>query len=250
MLLRLKRSARRLVFRVGLGPMGRRLRHLLPSRALRRDRLDNEHLRLVLVSVLATDSNFVDIGANVGSVLDDVLRLSPGGEHYAFEPIPSLANELQMRFPTVSVCALALSDTPGRREFTYVKSRPGYSGFRVRTYTGAEDLEKIQVDVGRLDDVLPPEYRPALIKIDVEGAELEVLRGARKTIERHKPVVVFEHGRGAAGHYGTRPEHVFDLLSGELGLRLFDLDGGGPYDRDAFVASFEGGRRWNYLARD
>ena len=63
-------------------------------------------------------------------------------------------------------------------------------------------------------------------------------------------MVVFEHGRGAAGHYGTRPEHVFDLLSGELGLRLFDLDGGGPYDRDAFVASFEGGRRWNYLARD
>jgi FkbM family methyltransferase len=185
----------------------------------------------------------------MGAMLDDVIRLAPEGSHYAFEPIPSLAGELQTRFPTVSVHALALSDASGRREFTFVKSRPGYSGFRERTYPGAEDLEKIQVDSARLDDVLPPGYEPALIKIDVEGAELEVLRGARKTLERHKPVVVFEHGAGAAVHYGTRPEHLFDLLVDELGLRLFDLDGGGPYDRKAFVASFESGRRWNYLAR-
>jgi FkbM family methyltransferase len=249
MLLRLKRSARRLALQVGLGPAARRLRHRFPSPAMRRDRRDTEHLRLVLVSVLSPHSNYIDVGANVGSVLDDVVRLAPQGNHHAFEPIRSLAAQLQERFPTVSVHTLALSDVPGKREFTFVKSRPGYSGFRERTYPGAEDIEKIQVDAARLDDVLPSDYEPALIKIDVEGAELEVLRGARRTLERHKPVVVFEHGREGAVHYDTRPEDVFDLLVRELGLRLFDLDGGGPYDRDSFVAAFEGGRRWNYVAR-
>jgi hypothetical protein len=60
--------------------------------------------------------------------------------------------------------------------------------------------------------------------------------------------VIFEHGRGAADHYGTRPERIFDLLSG-CGLTIFDLDGNGPYTLDDFTATFEAGRRWNFVAR-
>jgi hypothetical protein len=51
-----------------------------------------------------------------------------------------------------------------------------------------------------------------MIKIDVEGAELLLIRGARETIAKNKPVIVFEHGLGGADSYGHTPEQVFDLL--------------------------------------
>jgi hypothetical protein len=54
----------------------------------------------------------------------------------------------------------------------------------------------------------------------VEGAELQVLKGAVKTIRRNKPVVVFEHGLGASDHYGTTPEDVHDLLVKDCGLHV------------------------------
>ncbi len=74
-----------------------------------------------------------------------------------------------------------------------------------------------------------------MIKIDVEGAEREVLEGAIETIVRYKPTVVFEHGKGAAPHYATGPRDVYALLCAQAGLRIFDLDGQGPFD----LAEFE-----------
>src|SRR5262249_26220258 len=61
-----------------------------------------------------------------------------------------------------------------------------------------------------------------LIKIDVEGAELQVLAGSIKTLSRDKPIIVFEHGLGAAEYYNTRPEQVFELLS-SCGLCISSL---------------------------
>ncbi len=76
-----------------------------------------------------------------------------------------------------------------------------------------------------LDNIVDPADVVDFIKIDVEGAELEVLRGGIETIKRSKPVIVFEHGLGAADCYGTRPEEDYALLCGECGLRLSLLDG-------------------------
>ena len=84
------------------------------------------------------------------------------------------------------------------------------------------------------------------MKIDVEGAELLVMRGAAETLGRHKPFVIFEHGIGGADLYGSKPGEVFDLLS-DAGLRIFDLEGDGPYTRDGFEAVFTE-PIWNFLA--
>ena len=89
---------------------------------------------------------------------------------------------------------------------------------------------------------------PSFIKIDVEGAERLVLEGAMHTISRYQPTVVFEHGRGAANHYDTGPEQIFALLSGQAGLRIFDLDGRGPYTEADLVETFDRGLSWNFLA--
>jgi hypothetical protein len=111
-------------------------------------------------------------------------------------------------------------------------------------------VEQLTVRVERLDDALPEGLVPALIKIDVEGAEEQVLTGALETLRRHRPVVVLEHGNRAA-EYGTRPDSIFALLCDEAGLRIFDMDGAGPYTLEQFraVASPPAATRWNFFAR-
>jgi FkbM family methyltransferase len=247
---------------VNSGALGRRaLRRLAASRAgpplvalrrmlkpeLRRDRRDNEHLRLLLALTMAADANCVDVGSHLGEALREMLRVAPHGRHIAFEPLPEFSARLAKEFPGVDVRPVALSDHRGQASFTHVRTRPGYSGFKRRPYPAAEETETITVAVDTLDEALPPEYRPALIKIDVEGAEREVLEGGMRTIATYKPTLVFEHGDAAAA-YGTAPATIFELVCDEAGLRIFDLDGNGPYSREAFSETCERGEYWNFVA--
>jgi hypothetical protein len=75
-----------------------------------------------------------------------------------------------------------------------------------------------------------------------------VVRGALRTLREHKPLVVFEHGLGSANAYGTEPDDLHRLLVEEAGLRIFDLDGGGPYDREEFHRAFYAFERVNWVA--
>ena len=232
-----------------LRPVYRRYKELR-SPLIRRAQSDDRHLRLLLAFALRHDSCCIDVGANKGDVLREIVRCAPDGRHLAFEPIPDLAAELRRRFPAVTVHEVALADERGTSEFVHVTSAPAMSGLRERSYGRPVDLERIQVAVERLDDLVPDDLAPDLIKIDVEGAELGVLRGAMTTITEHRPIVVFEHGAGGADHYGTTPADVHGLLVGEAGLSLFDLDGNGPYTlREFSETSTRPGGRWNWVAR-
>jgi FkbM family methyltransferase len=226
-----------------------RLRSLraLPNPALRRDLRDHAVLRLIFATALRADAHVIDVGANRGSVLADLVLLTPDGRQMAFEPIPSLASTLGAAFPGVEVEELALSDRAGTSTFAHVVSADGYSGLRRRTLPQGAVVEEISVRTARLDDVLADDFVPALVKIDVEGAELQVLRGARETLARHRPAVIFEHGQGAADAYGTTSGEVWDLFA-DCGQRIFDLAGVGPYSRDQFAAAFPK-PIWNWLAR-
>jgi FkbM family methyltransferase len=218
------------------------------SATARREARDEERLRVLLAFVLDEDSNCIDVGAHRGGVLEHIVRLAPRGRHVAFEPLPELCAQLRARFPGVDVRESALSNERGERTFVFVQNHPALSGFRRRDYPSTPVVREISVDVERLDDALPDDYVPALIKIDVEGAEREVLEGATETIARHKPFVVFEHGKGAAPHYGTHPRDLYALLCDRAGLRIFDLDGNGPFDLGQLERIFERGDRWNFVA--
>jgi FkbM family methyltransferase len=239
---------KRAVTAAGLEAPARRIKRAFEPASTMRDRRDHDHLRAILAAVLAPDANGVDVGANVGDVLADIVRLAPHGRHIAFEPLPALAADLTRRFHGVDVRAVALGDADGPAEFVHVITRPGWSGLRERPYPGDERVQRITVPVARLDDALPDGYVPAFIKIDVEGGELDVLRGARRTLAAHHPVMTIEHGLGSADYFGARPQDLHALLS-ELGYRVFDLDGDGPYSQDVFAETFAAARRVNFLAR-
>lgn len=169
----------------------------LPGRLVSREELKSRHYDQLTAQIakmsVSDGDNCVDIGAHAGAILRTLVKLSPSGQHWAFEPIPNLAEQLQRRFPKVHVMQAALSDRSGRAEFRYLPESAGYSSLLPRP--GVEAGKKVRildVTVRRLDDCLDPEIPISLIKIDVEGAEASVLKGAAVTLQRHRPVVVFE----------------------------------------------------------
>jgi len=129
-----------------------------------------------------------------------------------------------------------------------VKNAPACSGFEERKFAKTHQTETISVHAETLDESLPKGYIPSLIKIDVEGAERFVFEGGIKTISEHKPIIVFEHGKGGADYYNTQPKDIYALLHDEAKLRIFDMDGGGPYTLAQFEETYERNDRWNFVA--
>ena len=235
----------RSVWRKTRSRLARRLAYPEDS-VTRRDRLDNEHMRLLLSFTLRTDAHCIDVGAHEGAVVAEMVRLAPDGRHIAYEPLPHLHAKLVNRFPRVDVRCAALSDREEQTTFRWVKNMQGMSGLRERHYPAPPDVEIINVRTERLDDHLPQNFEPSFIKIDVEGAELLALKGMQATLERYHPLLVFEYGRGAEfGAYGTRPDDIHAFLT-QLGYRIFDVDGNGPYTLSEFQTVTE---YWNWVAR-
>jgi FkbM family methyltransferase len=188
----------------------------------------------ILASSLAGDGVYVDVGANRGQILGEAVRVAPRGRHVAFEPIPSLAAELARAFPDVDCRQMALGSHQEVTQFCHFTLLDGWSG--LRRHPTISDMqghpEYIDVEVSTLDAEVGG-MTPAVIKIDVEGAELAVLEGGRSLLARAGPIVIFEHVPEAAAMYGDAPEAPWDLL-GELGYRIFSVTGEGPFTRSAF----------------
>ena len=212
-------------------------------------RRNTEYDRLtvaVMKRTLRPDSNGIDVGAHRGTLLRHLVDIAPDGHHVALEPLPAYAAALRRRFPTVQVCQCAASDEDGEATFFHVVTNPSYSGLTQRQYPhDGEAVETVSVRVARLDDVVDPDTPIRFVKVDVEGSELAVLRGARTLLERWHPAVVFEHGwdDGAPPADDTSGA-LFDLLAG-CGLGTYELVtwlvGGSPLTKQQFGTSLAQG---------
>jgi len=208
----------------------------------------------VMARVLQPDSTCIDIGAHKGVVIDTFMRFAPQGTFHAFEPLPYLAKLLARKYrgnPRVIVQQLALADKAGSTTFYIDKAAMGFSGLRApRDGDGGNiEIETCTVKLASLDELLP-EARPDVIKIDVEGAELGVLRGALKLLARARPVVIFEHGQ-LATRFGTTPEDVYDVLAGvgmQVSLLPRYLASEPGLSRSEFCDEFHSQLNYNFIA--
>jgi FkbM family methyltransferase len=183
---------------------------------------------IIMQRCLESNSNCIDVGAHSGKFLDEMLKLSPKGNHFAFEPLPELNQQLIDQYassPNVKIFNIALSNTVGESTFQHVCSNPGYSGLRKRRYDRPnETINEIIVNTNMLDNIIPKDLPIHFVKIDVEGAELGVLQGGRETIQRCTPFIVFEHGLGAADYYNTSPTDLYDLISSDFRMKIFVME--------------------------
>jgi FkbM family methyltransferase len=154
------------------------------------DQRNNAIASRLVIGLRRPGRTFVDVGAHIGSVLGEVARTS-SGRVIAFEAIPAKAAHLTKKFPDVVVHNYALLDRVGETRFFVDNAKSGYSSLSERT----GDVTEIVVQVTRMDAVIT-EDEVDVIKIDVEGAELGVLRGAEEVIARCRPVILFESGPG------------------------------------------------------
>lgn len=136
---------------------------------------------------------FVDVGANQGDfALLAATLVGPGGRVVAFEPDMDNAAAIRANLSlnalgNVELREAALSDAAGPATL----HRSPVSGWHsLRPGLPDRDLGRVTVAVERLDDLALP--RLDLLKIDVEGAEAEVIAGARTTLLRHRPVVLLD----------------------------------------------------------
>lgn len=252
--MRLRSIARQAVMKLGVDV--RRVQHLsFTQTVMIRNEHDDAALGHILLGALRHDSSCVDIGAHTGGITGELVRLAPDGKHVAAEPIPELAEALAERFPTVDVHACAVGAERGRVQFAYVPDAPFLSGIDT-TANASYARTMLDVELRTVDELLGGR-EIAVLKIDVEGAELGVLRGALGTLRSCRPVVVFEHTRvrfdagmvAGLGPLDLDLNHgVYDVLAAELGYRIFDLDGVGPLSRSRFEDLYRSAERFNFVA--
>jgi FkbM family methyltransferase len=155
-----------------------------------------------------------------------------------------LAKALREKFSTVEVITGALSDRAGETSFQYVSELPAWSGFKQQPYPQEVQPLTIPVAIMRLDEVVARGIPLAFIKIDVEGAELEVLKGAEETLKNCRPVVLFECAKIHHQNYSTTPEDVYELIQ-RCGMGIFMMDQSGPLSVDEFAEVYH----QSYLAK-
>lgn len=170
----------------------------------------------------------LDIGANDGGVTYTLLN--KGFEVHSFEPVPDMFDNLSRRYrfnPNVRCHRLALSDAPGELKGIQVHVAwtlvvPGATKLSVcPAYEGRPPFD---VDVDTVDSyVEKTKICVDFIKLDVDGYEPKVLRGAEETISKFQPPIMCELSCWPE-RIGENPqrfiEHIFSL-----GYAIYSMDG-------------------------
>jgi FkbM family methyltransferase len=181
---------------------------------------ESENQRLFLEHVRPGSVVF-DIGANAGFFTLLASRLAGSdGLVVAFEPFPAALAHLRRHLElngveNVRVVAAAVSDAPGSARF--------HAHAQI-TMGRLDDAGELAVDVVRLDDLCTDGTLPVpdVLKVDVEGAELQVLRGAETILRTRRPTILL-------ATHGSESDRACRALLERHGYRLEPL----PYDTTA-----------------
>jgi FkbM family methyltransferase len=173
----------------------------------------------------------LDVGADIGYYSMHFSRLvGKAGRVIAFEPIPKARERLVHnialnKLDNIEVSEFALGNQEGIvfLEDPFTKSRVNLK----KTTGGAHD---IQVSIKRFDDLIDGSLPSIdIIKMDIEGAEHEALRGMEQTLRRCKPVIVLEVHNHFLPLFNSTSDALLDWLS-KLGYEIRTVEVDGPED--------------------
>jgi FkbM family methyltransferase len=204
---------------------------------LREVYLEGDRIDALWKKIIRKDTNCIDAGCHYGAMLSRFCNLAPQGKHLAVEAMPSKATFLRRKFPDVEIRNIALSDEPGVASFYIDMDKTGFSGLAKHT---DGNFKKIEVACDRLDTIIPQDRRFDVLKVDVEGAELQLFRGATEYLKRDRPVVLFECGPSGPPAFGYTAGDLHDFFSANNYAVFFlkdILEGGAPVDRASLEAA-------------
>jgi FkbM family methyltransferase len=187
------------------------------------------HVVRACLDLMPDSGVFLDVGASAGYFSLSVAKSFPDGAVFAFEPQPSLARSLARSarlngFRSIVPVAAMVGAFDGSG-LLYV---PAHSVHASAAPPGPGS-KAIRAPVRTLDALVASGEVPIpdVIKIDVEGAERDVVRGARTVIGEHRPALVFEAVAEHTRRFGYEREELFALLSqyGDFGFAGIHPDG-------------------------
>jgi FkbM family methyltransferase len=200
---------------------------------------EGHRIEALVGRLLMRDSNCLDVGCHLGSFLSLLLRHAPDGKHMAFEALPDKAERLRKKFPQAEVVQGAVGEQPGEITFYRDLTYSGYSSMNVQD--AKHQLEEVKVPCRTLDDVVPADRHIDFMKVDVEGAEVLVLRGATKLIARCRPVILFECTPDGLKGAKQSAAEVYDEIQARFGYRVYlikdFLAAGAPLTLEGFRQS-------------
>lgn len=191
---------------------------------------EEEIVRRILESVEPSDT-FYDIGANVGTYTCFAASKLGPGQTVAFEPEPRNVARLQQNLDLnrldAEILEVALTDTDGTVHLELSGDEVG-EGEHAIAASGGENT--ITVDAARGDSVIDDRglRPPTVLKIDVEGAELDVLRGMRETLREHCRLVYVEVHVDELERYGGTDPELRTLLE-DLGFEVTEIGDRGEH---------------------
>lgn len=183
----------------------------------------------MILSLIEEDDDVVDVGAHIGTFCIPIAKhVKDGGHVFAFEPVSEHTRLLErnIEFNRVSRiitnCCSIVTNIPGRYVAQSRRSNTGWTTFRLEDEGGATDVPCITLDrwwqqqreAGTL------KRRICLMKVDVEGMELNVLKSGRQFLETDQPILYVEVARRHMASAGNGVAELDSLLQG-LGYHFF-----------------------------
>jgi FkbM family methyltransferase len=197
-------------------PLQHELRRFYFRRQIRANRFFTSEKEYGLLPKLLTPGDWVlDIGANVGHYTKRMSELvGPTGRVIAFEPVPDTfalltANARLFAHANVSLLNVAASDCAGAVGMRIPDFSEGLKNYyQASIASDAAELIAFTLPVDALG--LPATIQ--LVKIDVEGHEMAVLRGMRQLLTRDRPVLILE----TASHEAVELLNAWDYMTERL----------------------------------
>jgi len=175
----------------------------------------------ILQPVIAPVSVIWDIGAFIGD--HTRFYLDEGKAVVAVEPNPEAFACLEHNFPEAIMFNMAASSHPGELRMNIAPNAGASS---------VSDNGEVTVVAGPLDHLQLPD--PGFIKVDVEGWEMEALRGMAATIMRCKPIAFVEVNRGALARNGHDHLDIENFFRGFGYTRFSVIPAGTPRDAEQY----------------
>jgi FkbM family methyltransferase len=183
----------------------------------------------MLVEALQSAKCFVDVGAHLGWYTCIATKIMPYGSVYGFEMddlnFALLKKNIAINNCTnVAVYNVAVSDSPGVVSYKREIKRPSVV-FRLHANTKDEkSVGSVSVNSVTLDEFFKSKgIVPDVIKVDVEGAEMNVLMGMRQMLRNYKPILFLEIHPSSLHYFKTSTSAILSLLI-ENDYKVFEIE--------------------------
>jgi FkbM family methyltransferase len=197
-------------------------------------------LSALLPQLSPPGSVFVDVGANFGyfsCLVAARMAGHPSSKVIAIEPNPELVRLLEMNvkinwsMSPVQIESVAVGECNSEMQLTVPGGRFANGTLTALPATVASGNKSYPVSVVTLDEILEKEPVVNLLKVDVEGHEMAVFRGAKDTLCKRNASLVFEWSLPQTHEAGYDPNEIVDFLH-MCGYKIYNITEHGGFDRN------------------